>query len=198
MKNIVDFLFENKEEIIEEAKLTPAKAKMLIKQLCDMDVSNMSPLDEPEDNVTVGPNGLEIKCNAAERIELEIDKPRCPQFQIAKFDGEPNAAFRLQRCDCKDFKGLFAPNCEFNGDLAIRWNDNLTSFEGLPEKVNGCVSVRHNINIKSLEGLPKECEEFYFRYDTDFQPTEEEIRKYLKTKNIPITIADYQGFPINN
>ena len=157
-------------------------------------------------DINLGPKGYEIITNIGNSPYVEAqscvlsDLPeRGLKYKISKFCG---GLLYLNSIECTDLTAVFTPDCEFDGSLVISWCGFLTSLDGCPKKVNK-FDCSVNKSLISIEGAPRECKFFRWanngiaRYVNGFsakkpkkgmEPTEENIRKYLKSKTAHIEL----------
>lgn len=148
----------------------------------------MSPWNEASGgSITQGRNGIEIDCGPSARsiypdciMTIEgIETAECPQFNISKVVGD----IVISNCKVKNLKGLFADDCEIDGQLSIHECDRLTSLEGLPKKVTS-FDCTENKSLKDIKGAPMYDDNggtFVFQENGKLYG-EKDIKEYLKNE----------------
>jgi len=143
--------------------------------------------------IELGADGYEINCTNPYILNISGIPAEGLKYKISKFTGK---RLNLVSLGGSDLTKIFTPDCEFNGNLSISWCNYLTSLEGCPKKVNN-FECSINQNLNSIEGAPRECKIFIWgdngannkkmpKYD--MIPTEENIRRYLKSKYTAIDL----------
>ena len=155
-------------------------------------------------DINLGPKGYEITNNgsspyvSAQSCVLTELPDKGLKYKISKFRG---GLLYLNSIECTDLTAVFTPDCEFDGGLVISWCGFLTSLDGCPKKVDK-FDCSFNKGLISIEGAPRECK--FFRWANngiyvkgysakkpkkDMEPTEKNIRKYLKSKTAHIELT---------
>ena len=150
-------------------------------------------------DIKLGPKGYEITnisnlpCVLSELPDLGL------KYKISKFYG---GSLYLNSIESTDLTTVFTPDCEFNGSLGISWCGYLNSLKGCPKKVV-VFDCSFNKILNSIEGAPQECKVFRWvdngvyadvshaskKPKKSMEPTEENIRKYLKSKTAHIELT---------